>query len=86
MAQFTINIPNGQLNRILDAFGSQYGYQPNIKDADGNEVPNPKNKSAFLKEIIIQIIKDAVKQHEGEQAANNARANVSTQIDNINID
>lgn len=76
MAEVSITIPNGQLQRVLNGFAVSYGYQDVIEGQ-----PNPQTKAQFLKATVIKIIKDAVKSAEAQTAASAARDAVHQDVD-----
>ena len=73
MAQVTLTIANADVDRVLNALG---GYQDLI---DGQ--PNPQTKSQFAQEKIITWLKNRVKNHEANVAAEVARAAANVQVD-----
>ena len=76
MAQIAIDIPDAQLNRVVDAFATAYGYQVNIPDPanPGSTIPNPQNKRQFAKAQVARYVKEVVKGVEAESAAKMACA------------
>jgi hypothetical protein len=56
MAQFGVNIPDEEVDRVLDAFAERYGWDP-----EGDQT-----KQQFAKHQVILFIKDTVKAHEAE--------------------
>ena len=58
MPAITIDIPNGQVTRILEAFTARYG----------------ASTQAQVKARLIEFVKDTVYSHEQEQAEVAARA------------
>lgn len=76
MAQITINIPNGVVQRTLDAICGKNGYQEEINQGTEDApdmIPNPQTKAEFAKAWIISVVKHQVKIYESEQAAITAR-------------
>jgi len=73
-------------NRVLNAIASAHGYQENIKDVDGNVIPNPQSKAAFAKRVIVNQLIDIVKSHESNIDVITARDAAEDKVDNeINI-
>lgn len=58
---------------MFDAFAGAYGYQATIKDAEGNDIPNPQTKPQFAKEIVKRFCKEVVQAYEAGKAAEAAR-------------
>lgn len=80
MATISIDIgANG--NRIQDAFAAQYGYQATIPDGSGGTIPNPESKNQFTKRKIAEYVKDVVKGHEANLAADAARATAAASVE-----
>lgn len=71
MAAITINIPDGQIQRVIDAFCTEFGWRS--VELDGA-------RAAFAKKQLILLIKRKVRLHEEgvavEAAAAAARASV----------
>ena len=92
MAKITFNVPDNQLNTVMDALAYFYGYQSEVKkdltDGSGGitTIPNPETKKAFVRRMIAEEIKYKVRQAKSEiaaiQASNEAAKNVD---DNIQI-
>lgn len=74
MAQITIDIPNGVLSRVLDAFTVRYNYNPLT---DGT-------KAQFAKQTVINFIKRTVHDAEVGSAVSTAVSNTEADI-NTNI-
>lgn len=68
----TIDIPDGQVNRVADSFASIYGYQNKIPDPNITDIivyiDNPQTKRQFAKQQIIEFIKRTVASSELEEA------------------
>lgn len=75
MAQITIDIPTAAVNRVQDAFASEYGWTSELG----------VTKAQFTKQQIIRFIKQTVKNNEGNTQAGNARQVVEGEIEAINI-
>lgn len=80
MADITITIPNAQLTRIVDGICNAYNYAQAIEG-----VQNPPTKNQFAKTMIIDFVKQTVRNQEGNIAAQTARTTVDTDINSINI-
>ncbi len=68
MATLSITIPDDKLGRVRAAFGVAYGYQDTI-----NGSPNPESLAQFTRRRVIEYIKDVVRAHEAQSAADAAR-------------
>ena len=60
MASFTITVPDGKVQAVIDAFAKQYNYQETIPHPnDPNEqIPNPVSKGQFAKNILLSFVKE----------------------------
>ncbi len=83
--KITLEIPDEQKDRVVDAICYLHGYEDVLVDMEGTETPNPQTKAKFAKAQIYTIIKNMVKTYEvrqaEEQATANARASVDADID-----
>lgn len=59
MAQVTIDIPDDQVNRVLDAFATRFGWV---------SVQASGTKAAFAKAHLAKLVREIVKQEEIRQA------------------
>lgn len=77
MAQITITIPDAHLQRILNGFAYQHGYQDEIPAVGANRrdilIPNPETKAQFTRRSLKRLILQSVRVYESEQAAEQAR-------------
>lgn len=68
----SIEIPDGQINRVTNAFAAVYGYRDKIPDPNTTDVvmyiDNPQTKRQFTKQQIIEFIKRTVSSIELEEA------------------
>lgn len=62
MASITITIPDAVVTRVLDAMATRYGWSSD----------SGLTKAQFAKKVIIDLLKDAVKLHEGNLASQQA--------------
>lgn len=83
MAQRTYTIPDAQLQRILNGVVYQNGYTDNIKDANGNTIPNPVSKTQFFDQVTYRFWKESVKAYESSTAAETARLAALASADSI---
>jgi len=68
MAQITINIPNGVVSRVEDAFATKFKYTGFL--ADGT---TPQTKAEFAKAQLVKYITNIVKIQESQDAATAAQ-------------
>lgn len=69
--QITLDIPNNQVTRMVDAFAKYYSYQETVlTDLDGILTPtsNPMSKGQFAKQQLIEHIKNIVTEVERQKA------------------
>lgn len=76
MATITVTIPAGAVTRVLNAFGSAYGYKATIPDPanHGQTIPNPQTLAVFAQLRVKDFIQDLVRSQEAVSAAETARA------------
>lgn len=72
----TITIEDAQRNRVVNALAKYYNYADKIIDTNNNNVvvsyiDNPQTKGQFVKEQIVEHIKNIVKQVELDEARKN---------------
>lgn len=80
MATLNITIPTAVVPRVASAFTITYGYQATI-----NGLPNPVTLQEFIRQQIIQYIKNTVKNAELPSVAATATIAAETDINNIAI-
>ena len=68
MAQIIFNIPDTELNRVVDCITGQYNYQPVI-----NGQPNPETKGVFTKRMIKHFIINTVRAYETNKIVDSTR-------------
>ncbi len=68
MATVSVNIPDGVLPRVLDAFTAAYSYDA---DKDGT-------KAAFAQKQVANFIMETVRSNEATKAANKALKDAAT--------
>lgn len=75
MANITIQIPDAQMQNVVDAYTKQFGYQDTTPDPanPGGTIPNPETKQQFVQRMIRNSIKETVAGYQG-MAANLAAA------------
>lgn len=69
MATISINIPDTQMPRVLDAFTATFGYSPTLADGTAN----PETRGQFTRRIIVDWVKSNVVAYEANRDAENAR-------------
>lgn len=75
MATITITIPDDKVARVREAFVAEYGWTPELG----------VTKAEFAKQQIIKLIKQVVKDSEGNHSANQARSTVDNDVESITI-
>lgn len=82
MAQITITIPDAIAVRVLNGFAKRFNYSPILE----NGSPNPETKAQFAKRKLIELIKQAVREAEIQDATNAAATQAAADVDtNINL-
>ena len=61
MASIEIEIPDDQVEEVLEELGGHFGYSPTILDGQGESIPNPQTKPEFVKSGIVKYLKDIIK-------------------------
>lgn len=78
----TLTIPDEQVSRITNAFTSAYGYQEKIihRDNEGKieYIDNTQTKGDFVKNCIMDFIRETVKRYETDEAQRIAVQNITT--------
>ena len=84
MANLTVTVPDGQVQRVLDAFGYSAtipnpDYDPNADppDTDPTTIPNPQTGAQFLRSRLVDHVKRIVREHEWNVAARTAADGVT---------
>lgn len=67
MASININIPDEQVQRVLDAFAHRYGWQAQLMESPGVFIPNPESKVAFAKRQVAAWIRRETEEYERAQ-------------------
>ena len=86
MATISTTIPDEYLPRVIEALAGNYGYETNIKDAEGNTIPNPETKAQFAKRMMAQWVKQNISAWESNEAAQVARTAAIANVELINIE
>lgn len=77
----TLTIPDEQVSRVITAFTNSYGYQAQIinRDTDGKieYIPNTLTKEQFVKQCIMDFIRDTTKRYEIEETQKTALQNIT---------
>ena len=93
MAQFSIAIADEDVNRVMDAVASNYGWEENVQNPnfDPNQpedpatnpetIQNPENKYVFTNRIVRQFLSEHVAAYEINEAKISAAAALNTSID-----
>lgn len=64
MAIFSIEIADGDVERVIDSLCANYRRPENISDNQGNSIPNPETKPVFANRMVREFITDHVKRYE----------------------
>lgn len=72
----TIEIADTQRNRVVNALATHYNYPEKVVDPKNNNVvvsyiDNPQSKGQFVREQIVEHIKNIVRQVELDEAKRN---------------
>jgi hypothetical protein len=93
MASFAVEINDADVQRVMDAVCSNYGYEsviPNPNFDVGQEedpvsnprtIDNPENQFQFSNRIVRKFLSDNVKAHEVKVAKATAAAAVNATVD-----
>jgi len=76
MAQYTVEISDQILNRVIDGVAYQNGYLDEVDDPQnpGTLMPNPMSKIKFCKKANEKWIRDCFEAHEANIGAETGRA------------
>lgn len=90
MANITIVIPDTILQRILEGFAYQHGYEDEIPDIGPGrkdvKKPNPESKQQFVKRTIKRLILQSVRSYEIRRAEEVARHAKEVEFSTIDLD
>lgn len=78
-----VTVPDAQATAILDDFVAYHGYQATIKDAEGNDIPNPQTKAQFAKAKVVSFVRESIKSFRANASANSARDVKIQEVDAI---
>lgn len=89
MAQFSIEIADEDVSRVMDAISANYGWEANIPNPDydpddpnsAETIENPENKYVFTNKMVRQFLSEHVKAYEIDVAKATAEAALNTSID-----
>lgn len=93
MAQFSIEIADTDVNRVMDAVASNYGWNENVPNPDFDSgqpvdpttnpetIPNPEDKFVFTNKMVRQFLSDHVRAYEVNVAKAAAEAALNTSVD-----
>jgi len=94
MAQFSVEIADADVARVLDAVAANYGRPDQIENPDFNpeldedpasnplQIDNPESKSVFANRMVRKFLSDHVAAYEVKLAKQQAAAALDT---NVNI-
>ena len=81
MTKVTIDIPDAIYDRVVEGFAKKHRY-----DEFEATRPQPKTKKQFMKDTLITLIKQAVKETEADQARDRAGKEAAEKVEEeINI-
>lgn len=90
MAQFSIEIADPDVDRVMNAVAANYNWQENVPNpaydpadpqANPEFIPNPEDKYVFTNRMVRQFLSDHVKAHEVQVAKQAAADALNTTID-----
>jgi len=79
MAQFTIEIADEDVNRVLGALAANYK-RPETITVDGEEVDNPETIAQFGNRMVRQFLAENVKAYEVRLAKKQATDALNTDV------
>jgi hypothetical protein len=71
--QICVDVPASQGTRVANAFSAAHGYQAQVQQPDGTLAANPQTRRQYMRQVIVQFIRESVKTYEAGQAAEDAR-------------
>lgn len=74
MAQIVLNIPDAILPRVVNAL--TFDYQPILEDG----TPNPQTRNQYAKQVIINFIKNRIRQLEQNATIRNLSDSINNDI------
>lgn len=94
MAQFSVEINNSDINRVLNAISANYARPDRVKNPDFNpaeeesetnnpEIDNPETKAQFANRKVREFLSENVKAYELRLAKEAAAANTNPTINII---
>ena len=82
---FTFSVDSTQVTDIVDTLAKSFGYQATIKNAEGQDIPNPQTKQAFIKQEIGKLLKTKYVQQKANDAGDTATATAKTTAEAVVI-
>lgn len=64
MAIFSIEIADGDVERVIDSLCANYKRPDTIIDSNGNTVDNPESKPVFANRMVREFIGDHVRRYQ----------------------
>lgn len=83
MATMTLTVPDPIVQDVVDAFADAYGYQAEIDDGEGNQIPNPETDIQFAKRMIREYVKNVYKGHQAKLFEAGRQAVLDTADDDV---
>jgi type II secretory pathway component GspD/PulD (secretin) len=72
VAQFTIEIADQDVNRVLNAIAKNYNRPDTVIDDNGNEVDNPETVAQFANRMVRKFLLENVQAYEVKEAKRSA--------------
>lgn len=64
MAIFSVEIADKDVERVINALATNYNYEENLQDNNGNTIINPENKYVFANRMVREFLSDHVRKYE----------------------
>tara|TARA_B100000073_G_scaffold286699_1_gene248465 strand:+ start:7 stop:303 length:297 start_codon:yes stop_codon:yes gene_type:complete len=92
MAQFSIEIADADVDRVMNAVAANYNWLENVENPEFNSsedvsetnpqtIPNPENKYVFTNRMVRAFLSDHVSAYETRVAKQAAQDALNTSID-----
>tara|TARA_R100000426_G_C4720685_1_gene71974 strand:- start:134 stop:430 length:297 start_codon:yes stop_codon:yes gene_type:complete len=92
MAQFSIEIADADVDRVMNAVAANYNWPENVENPDFDlseevsetnpkTIPNPEDKYVFTNRMVRAFLSDHVRAHETKVAKKAAEDAINTSID-----
>ena len=83
----TIKVPFARAVEVLDILCDPivFDYQDEVEDENGDTIPNPQTKQQFVKDKIIEFVKDKISYYKTYNIVADAPSQAKDEIDLIGI-